>query len=201
MKQVLSLTLAVLVLSIGMISADMLVAGITFDINSSGMIPIANASVNITCEFSGSSENVTVNSSDPDGIYAYVFDNDCTGIIVNASSPQVMYINWTVPEGSSAPSNGKTGGSSGGVIFDAETIKEMISNPEEAPITIPEEENQPTTNPVTGFITGAVTGIADFAQSGVGIVSIIGLVLIATGGVVFFNLRKSPKVAKKVSKE
>ena len=79
----------------------------------------------------------------------------------------------------------------------------MINNPEETPeeeITIP-VENQPTTNPITGFLTGAVTGIADFAQSGVGIASIIGLVLIATGGVVFFNLRKSPKVSKETSKE
>ena len=124
MKQTLSLiTLAVLVLSIGMISADMLVAGITFKVDSSGMNPVANASVNITCEFSGSSENVTVNSSDPDGIYAYVFDNDCTGIIVNASSPEVMYINWTVPEGTTISTNRGNGGSSGGAIFDTQKNK------------------------------------------------------------------------------
>jgi hypothetical protein len=211
------------ILSIGLASADVLIAGTVYNGNVSN--PISGVLVTATCD--GASSTYT---SEGDGAYAIQFTGVDYCLSHNAVSASEEVTEIYLPDGTAPSSSSSSGGGSSsssgsgsrgtGYCATEWTCSEWSTcsnniqtrtcsypsnfctprnaKPSETQTCISgtgREVIEETNNqPTTNFLTGFVTGIGNFAKSGLGIGTGIFLVLLIGGSVVFFSVRKKGKI-------
>ena len=207
-KKIFAILSILVILSIGMISAKILVAGKLY--NSDYSDTIADADITVWCD-----SNYLTTTSLADGTYAVVFSVDNCGVVnvtSDANNSNIMKVVMELPneqedDDDSSGSSGSSGGSYGGFYLCGNGVCDSGETantcPEDCSVVEDEEEDfeeliQKLDIPEkdqSGFskITGAVTGVLGSTKGIVMIVFIFGLMVIA---ITLISFKKRKKVLK-----
>lgn len=209
--------LVFIIVSLGFISANTLVAGKICE-NPGCAVPISGASIHVQCD-----ADYLNTLSLSDGAYAVVFGVDSCAVVNVSSSTHpsppndIMKLVMYIQNGgsSSGGNNGGGGGSSShyyqcgnGICDSGETTgtcpldcKVNNTNPtaQNLGTELNISDNNQSEKNNSNFLTGStIAGITEFATSGAGIATGLGLITILIGSIALVNLRKK-KVVKNTS--